>query len=99
MDAGGRKLFVPKALCLLSHQPMFSAFAIFLRFAPLSSLTPSELYRNTITVSEDTEESGTLQVRKSSFNSRLRKGSTCNVVDDDLIVECPGPSSSKSPHS
>ena len=27
----GKQLFVPKALCLLSHQPMFSAFAIFLR--------------------------------------------------------------------
>ena len=53
-------------------------------------LTSSELYRNTISVSEDMEEGDTLQVRKSSFNSRLRKGSTCNVVDDDLIVECPG---------
>lgn len=32
LNAKGKQLFVPKALCLLSHQPMFSAFAIFLRY-------------------------------------------------------------------
>lgn len=32
MNNQGKPLYVPKALCLLSHQPMFSAFAIFLRF-------------------------------------------------------------------
>ena len=30
------------------------------------------------------------QVRKSSFNSKLRKGSTCNLADDALICDCPG---------
>lgn len=30
MNSEGKQLFVPKALCLLSHQPMFSAFAVFL---------------------------------------------------------------------
>lgn len=31
LNAEGKQLFVPKALCILSHQPMFSAFAVFLR--------------------------------------------------------------------
>ena len=36
MNKQGKPLYVPKALCLLSHQPMFSAFAIFLRFLVFS---------------------------------------------------------------
>lgn len=51
----------------------------------------SELYRNGICVSEDVAgDDSTGHVRKSSFNSKLRKGSTCNVVDDALAVDCPG---------
>lgn len=51
----------------------------------------SELYRNGLCVSEDVAgDDSTGHVRKSSFNSKLRKGSTCNVVDDALAVDCPG---------
>lgn len=39
LNSEGKQLFVPKALCLLSHQPMFSAFAIFLRYPFPSNLT------------------------------------------------------------
>ena len=50
----------------------------------------SELYRNAICVSEDVVGEETDMVRKSSFNSKLRKGSTCNVIDDSLVIDCPG---------
>lgn len=94
LDAKGRQLYVPKALCLLSHQPMFSAFAIFLRYAfGLYSfvLICSELYRNAITVKEIEETEDQLaQIRRSSFSSKLRKGSTCNLADDSLVIACPG---------
>lgn len=89
LNAGGKQLFVPKALCLLSHQPMFSAFAIFLRCVILFCFTNRELFRNSVTVTEDAIGDDMGHTRRSSFNSKLRKGSTCNVIDDDLIVDCP----------
>lgn len=54
-------------------------------------LFPSELYRNAICAPEDSVGEDAIEhVRKSSFNSKLRKGSTCNVIDDSLVVDCPG---------
>ena len=69
---------------------MFSAFAVFLRLLFALSFTSSELYRHAIVVTEDTiSDDNPGRIRKSSFSSMLRKGSTCNIADDSLIVECP----------
>ena len=55
-----------------------------------SSTDRRELYRHAIVVTEDTiGDDNTGRIRKSSFSSMLRKGSTCNIADDSLIVECP----------
>ena len=68
---------------------MFSAFAIFLRCVIRFCFTNRELFRNSVTVTEDAIGDDMGHTRRSSFNSKLRKGSTCNVIDDDLIVDCP----------
>lgn len=79
-DAKGNCLYVPKALCILSHQPMFSVFAVFLR----------ELFRNAIACSDDqVDEDPSVRIRKTSFNSKLRKGSVYAVIDEDSIVDLP----------
>ena len=65
LDDQNRNLFVPRALCVLSHQPFFSAFNIFLR----------ELYRYAIVDTDDHfgEESPTIRC-VDSFESLRRKG-------------------------
>lgn len=64
-DKKGRQLYVPRALCILSHQPFFTAFNVFLR----------ELYRNAILDSEDqfADENDSIP-RVESFEALLRKG-------------------------
>lgn len=64
-DKKGRQLYVPRALCVLSHQPYFTAFNVFLR----------ELYRNAILDSEDhfADENESIP-RVESFEALLRKG-------------------------
>ena len=42
---------------------------------------------------DELAEDGVARIRSSSFNSKLRKGSTCNIVDDSMISPCPGTSS------
>lgn len=56
---------MPRALCVLSHQPYFTAFNVFLR----------ELYRNAIIDSEDqfADEDESIP-RVESFEALLRKG-------------------------
>lgn len=64
-DSKGRQLYVPRALCVLSHQPIFSAFNVFLR----------ELYRFAILDSEDRFADENVSIPKvESFEALLRKG-------------------------
>lgn len=66
-DKKGRHLYVPRSLCILSHQPIFSVFSVFLR----------ELYRNSIINTEDTfaDEKSPIP-RVESFEALLRKGTS-----------------------
>lgn len=64
-DKKGRHFYVPRALCVLSHQPMFSVFNAFLR----------EVYRYSILDSEDRfADEKTPISRVHSFECLLRKG-------------------------
>ena len=64
-DKKGRHLYVPRSLCILSHQPIFSVFSVFLR----------ELYRNSIISSEDCFADEKFAIpRVESFEALLRKG-------------------------
>ena len=65
IDEKGRNLYVPRAICVLSHQPIFSAFNVFLR----------ELYRNSVIDSEDSLVDDSFSIpRVESFEALLRKG-------------------------
>ena len=65
LDEKGRTLYVPRAICVLSHQPVFSAFNVFLR----------EVYRNSIVDAEDSFADETSAIpRVDSFEALLRKG-------------------------
>lgn len=89
-DKKGRQLYVPRALCVLSHQPYFTAFNVFLR----------ELYRNAILDSEDqfADENDSIP-RVESFEALLRKGfsfclscfvgSLCDTLFDDSMTLLP----------
>lgn len=81
-----RRLFVFSPISPCSPHLPFSCG----RIVTVSRLV-SELYRNTITVTDDViGDEETPRVRSSSFNSKLRKGSTCNILDDSMAVSCPG---------
>ena len=81
---------MPRALCVLSHQPYFTAFNVFLR----------ELYRNAILDSEDqfADENDSIP-RVESFEALLRKGfsfclscfvgSLCDTLFDDSMTLLP----------
>ncbi|CBK25335.2 uncharacterized protein [Blastocystis hominis] len=79
-DKKGRQLYVPRALCILSHQPFFTAFNVFLR----------ELYRNAILDSEDqfADENDSIP-RVESFEALLRKGSLYDTLLDDSMALLP----------
>ena len=79
-DKKGRNLYVPRALCVLSHQPIFSVFNVFLR----------ELYRNAILDSEDRFADEKEAIPKvDSFEALLRKGSICDAIVDDEFDRIP----------
>ncbi len=80
LDKKGRNLYVPRALCVLSHQPIFSVFNVFLR----------ELYRNAILDSEDRFADEKEAIPKvDSFEALLRKGSICDAIVEDEFDRVP----------
>ena len=80
LDKKGRNLYVPRALCVLSHQPIFSVFNVFLR----------ELYRNAILDSEDRFADEQDPIPKvDSFEAMLRKGSICDAIVEDEFACIP----------
>lgn len=89
-DKKGRHYYVPRSLCILSHQPIFSVFCVFLR----------ELYSYSILSPDDHFADDQIAIpRVESFDALLRKGkhhslnlilgSSFDVFSEDTITDLP----------